>query len=349
MAIIEKIDKKILIFSQEANKTLKRFKHGKLPIEWVDHQATYDIIKCGIFTYKFLYSDDKQDTKQSFAPRNYMYRYFNYTDEIMNYYKSIDPNTIYFKDTISKTYKDSLQEPNQDKYSMWNDDAREFYDSRNRLSFLGIPTSAEKYNGKNIDHVYSIDIHSAFPAALARIEKPLYPIINYYFLQRHNNPEYKEMLVKGIGCMARNEYCKLRYRVLKNHAIYFNKLVSTFKAKGCTILNLRTDAIIFRYEGNSKDLEQIEGFGNDLGQWNWKFKDVTYRQFSTSKYQYMEEGVHNIVLSGRTKLDEVKPDRSTWEWDDLTLTTCEPVKVRFNNKEQLYEYSYGGITTYVYK
>ena len=197
-----------------------------------------------------------------------MHKYFTYTDEILNYYKTIDPTTIYFKDQLTTTYKKSLQEPNKENYSKWNDDAKEFYDSHNRLAFIGIPTSAEKYKGKNLNHVYSIDIHSAFPAALARIEKPLSPIINYYYVQRHNNSQYKEMLVKGIGCMARNGYCKLRYRALENHAIYFNKLVKMFKAKGCEILNLRTDAIIFRYEGNPSILETIEGYGNELGQWD---------------------------------------------------------------------------------
>ena len=278
-----------------------------------------------------------------------MYKYFKYTDEILNYYKTINPTTIYFKDTITKTYKNSLQEPNKENYSKWNDDAKEFYNSLNRLAFLGIPTSAEKYNGKNLDHVYSIDIHSAFPAALARIEKPLAPIINYYYVQRHNNPQYKEMLVKGIGCMARNGYCKLRYRALEDHAIYFNKLIKMFKAKGCEILNLRTDAIIFKYEGDPSILETIEGYGNELGQWDWKFKDVTYRQFSTGKYQYMEDGIHQIVLNGRSKLDETKPDRTTWEWDDLTQPISDPIRARFDYKQQLYEYSYGGITTYEYK
>lgn len=31
----------------------------------------------------------------------------------------------------------------------------------------------------------------------------------------------------------------------------------------------------------------------------------------------MEDGIHQVVLNGCTKLDEVKPDRTTWEWDDL--------------------------------
>ena len=63
----------------------------------------------------------------------------------------------------------------------------------------------------------------------------------------------------------------------------------------------------------------------------------------------MEDGIHQVVLNGCTKLDEVKPDRTTWEWDDLTTTTSNPIKARFDNNEKLYEYSYGGITTYEYK
>ena len=155
----------------------------------------------------------------------------------------------------------------EEEKKIWKSKSATFYDNTySPYAFLGIPTSAEKYKGKNLDHVYSIDIHSAFPAALARVIPITKPGITKLYLERHDKPENKAILNMSIGYMARTDYCELRYKVLENHAIYFKMLVETFKAKGCEILNLRTDAIIFRYEGNSKDLETIKGYGNEVGQ-----------------------------------------------------------------------------------
>lgn len=221
-------------------------------------------------------------------------------------------NKAYSKLLSSITIIKPSHKYTEEEKKIWKSKSATFYDNTcTSYAFIGIPTSAEKYNGKNLDHVYSIDIHSAFPAALARIMPITKPGITKLYLERHDKPENKEILNMSIGYMTRTDYCELRYKVLENHASHFGMLVEAFKAKGCEILNLRTDAIIFRYEGDPKKLETIEGYGNELGQWSWKFKDVTYRQFSTGKYQYMEDGIHQVVLNGQTKLDEVKPDRTT--------------------------------------
>lgn len=194
-------------------------------------------------------------------------------------------------------------------------------------AFQGIPETSLKWCGKNLEHVYSIDFHSAFPAALSRIRPDMREGIEDWYLRRKNNERIKGYLNNGIGAMAServglqilgvsNGLALLRSEVLEDHAALMNYMVNLLWKRGCIILNMRTDSIKFMCFDEEK-LKDLPFQGDGLGQWHYEFKNTKYRQFSTGKYEYInDEGKVEIVMNGLTKLDKIK-DRSEWDWDDL--------------------------------
>ena len=201
-------------------------------------------------------------------------------------------------------------------------------------AFQGIPEENLKYCNKNLDHVYSLDFHSAFPSALSRIRPDMAPVIEDWYLKRKINPRIKEYLNKGIGAFASEEagakllgvengLAQLRSEILQEHAAMMCHMKELLWERGCIILNLRIDSIKFMCFDEEK-LRDLPYQGEGLGQWSYEFKDCRYRQFSTGKYQYIDNnGNHKVVLNGFTRLDKIKP-RSEWTWDDLE--NCGNVK-----------------------
>lgn len=228
---------------------------------------------------------------------------------------------------------------------IYKEKARAFYHlEKNNLAFQGIPNSAVIFNSKVVNHVYSLDFHSAFPSALAEIRPKYADILNEWYKQRKLDPDIKLYMNSSIGAMANEHICKrlklngtlnkLRYEVLEHHANKMKKLCSELEKRGCTILNLRTDSIKFICPDKRK-LIGLEGQGDGLGQWDYEFEDCKYRQFSTGKYQYIDnDGKVVCKVNGLTKLDRIKP-RDKWTWEDLencgsvtTYTITENLEIK---------------------
>ena len=165
-------------------------------------------------------------------------------------------------------------------------------------------------------NVHHIDIHSAWPAGIARA----YPEMAKTWERLYNNrkacPIYKQVLNKSIGVMhsrrhnfawaqlakAGIEGCNKQIRELANDLIY----------SGRQILSYNTDGIWYRGE-----VYHGEGEGDGLGQWRNDHINCRFRARSAGAYEYEndEEG-YKPVLRGHTHLDDIL-DRSEWEWGDI--------------------------------
>lgn len=199
-------------------------------------------------------------------------------------------------------------------------------------SFLGIPCSSKKYNGKTLNDVWSFDLHKAFPTALAEIV----PEAQKYVEKVKNGEIPKEEAVSAIGYMASN-WCrykgagmalaKLRYQVLEKVANRINDYGEQIERQGGVVLNYRTDSIKFKWSYLHLG-PQLNGEG-DL--WDYEFKHCKYAQYSTGAYEYIDnDGQHHVVLNGCCNLDKVKPDRSTWEWGEMNQKDATPYTWRYD-------------------
>lgn len=205
-----------------------------------------------------------------------------------------------------------------------------FYNSQSPTSFSRI--WSEDYKGQRIiNHVYSIDINSDYADALRHIIPETEEYIEQLFLHRKENKNNKAILNTMIGTMY-SQYTKnipqlkvpyaladLSYLI---HDFVCKKILNmTYKLEqqGATILMLCTDSIkfIWPYE----DLPTGIDVGPGLGQWKYEFKDTQFCFLGVKKYQYIgtegeNKGVHKVVLSGRSKLEQFKK-KEDWDWDDL--------------------------------
>lgn len=205
------------------------------------------------------------------------------------------------------------------------------------VSFMGIPDEAAHLNGQTLDHVWSLDFHKAFPTMLSLVVPETKPWRDAII----KGEKSKAIGVQVIGAMTSEAlanhgfaaprcYAALRYEVLKKLSEMLNNIANKLTYYGATILNYRTDSIKFIWnKPYSPSIVLKDTSEGEL--WDFEWKNVQYRQFSTSKYEW-REGPHapaHIVLSGKTKLDHVKP-RELWSWDDLLNPSTEELKWIFN-------------------
>ena len=193
--------------------------------------------------------------------------------------------------------------------------------------FEGIPTDAVQYNGKVLEHVWSIDFNSAFPTALTYIVPASQKYIQKLFDQRKTNAKAKGKLNNAIGAMtskvttflgyAPRCLAQLRYEILKWHNDRFQLIARNLRQQGAIIINKRIDSIKFIWPFTDRK-PFIPSLGSGLGQIKIDFADTTYLQLSTSKYQYIDPDTNKlkVVISGLTSLDRTK-SRDDWTWDDI--------------------------------
>lgn len=228
----------------------------------------------------------------------------------------------------------------------WREHSRQYYNAEK--GFQGIPSSAQQYNNKRIHHVWSLDVNSAFPAALTEIVPSTRPYINNLFMQRKTNKYYKQILNNCIGAMCSNItkhlgyapgcLSELRDKVLERHNNFMNNLIADLESQGAIILNKRIDSVKFIWTKPYAPL--IKGVGTNLGELKYEFRDCDYLQVSTSKYQYIDEnGNLQVVISGLTSLDYTKPNRSAWDWEDI-FDCGDQIAYTFDDEEYQFRRMY---------
>lgn len=223
-------------------------------------------------------------------------------------------------------------------------DAKKLY-----REFEGVPANATQYNGKVLNHVWSVDINSAFPDALTHIVPSSTKYIRQLYEKRKTNAKAKGKLNNAIGAMTSKvttflgmpprALSQLRYEILKWHNDQFQKYVRYFESQGAIIINKRIDSIKFIWPFTDRK-PHIPNEGADLGQLKIDFADATYLQLSTSKYQYIDPTTNKlkVVISGLTSLDRVKP-RAEWEWDDIYKCGMEQ-SFCYDEEQHQFRYNY---------
>lgn len=240
-------------------------------------------------------------------------------------------------------------ETDEKQNNYYRQEAKKFYRNPDEGGFLGIPTSATCYNDQELDHVWSLDVHWAFPSALAKIlnDDRATEVLNELYLKRKTNDIIKSMGVAAIGTMcsdfttnmglgAKGALAKLRYQLLEFHAAKMKMLREQIEAQGGIILNMRIDSIKFI----ATHRLTIAGEGSELGRWSYEFEDCRYRQATTGKYEYIDnDGVYHAKVNGATVLDRFVA-RDQWTWGDI-YRCGDPIGVKFNLLTRRFEELHG--------
>lgn len=265
------------------------------------------------------------------------FRLSSYKDKKQNIYGSQALRALY---KLIPELKDEVND-NVEENEKAQNEAKKYYNINGfDGAFEGIPMGMEKLNGKTISHVYSLDFRSAFFSALAEIRPQWRARLDKWDSERKSNEDVKQYMNLAIGAMTNAKITKnifgvekalskLRLEILDWHARKFHWLVRELRKRGAVILNLRTDSI--KFMGNEDMFKDLPWEGTGLGTWKREFSDCQYRQFSTAKYQWIDQdGKNHIKLSGLTQLDKIK-DRENWTWDDLEHCGKE-IKIKWNGR-----------------
>lgn len=192
------------------------------------------------------------------------------------------------------------------------------------------------YEGLVFEHVYHIDLNSSYMAGVAKQYPALAPAIKEIYAMRNSNEIYKKVLTNSWGYLQ-SEYVSYRFSHLSKAGIEYNNymlatLTSKLKEQGFTIISYNTDGIW--YTGNGK-VYHDENEGTELGQWKTDHKDCIFEAKSAGAYQFIEDGVHQVVISGITRLDRTK-SREDWTWEDFHNSSTEVLKIKFDFEKGAY-------------
>lgn len=221
----------------------------------------------------------------------------------------------------------NYKDPEEFDSVTWNIASKIFYDETEDETFNRI--EAPELINKELEHVWSLDLNSAFGSALIKEVPETESYIEQLYYSRKEKPENKQIISSLVGMLGSPYTAQLKGLELKEHAwsqLRFNilKRISDeleltcciLRANGAKILMKKTDSIKFIYPGHYLPKEII--LGPYIGQWKIEFQDCKFRMRGIGAYEiydpYTEK--YEVKLSGKTTLDLLKP-RTEWQWGDI--------------------------------
>lgn len=164
-----------------------------------------------------------------------------------------------------------------------------------------------------IEHVYHIDIHSAYPAGLCATHPEFKEIYERHYKLRKENEIHKAVLNYSIGAMQSLKIRGNRYPELSRDAInwtiaYLERMTKELRDAGLCVLGYNTDGIFVR--GFNLFHNELEGDG--MGQWRIDHIFDKIRFKSAGAYEYIENGEYHAVVRGIPKSLS-----QTFVWGDI--------------------------------
>ena len=201
------------------------------------------------------------------------------------------------------------------------------------------------YEGMIFENAHHIDLNSSYMSGVMTKYPELSEPIKYVYEQRkkakaagdeEKNKLYKAILTNTWGYFQ-SEYIGYKFANLSKAGIDFNnslleKVTKGLKEQGFTIIAYNTDGIW--YTGNNR-LYTDEYEGKELCQWKHDHLNCKLQMNSGGSYHFIENGEHNVVVSGITNLDKVK-HRKYWTWDDFNSKGAEVNKIVFDFEKGAY-------------
>lgn len=178
---------------------------------------------------------------------------------------------------------------------------------------------------KTVENAHHIDFHSSYASGLANTHPEFKPVVEFFYKNREEHPEYKDVLNFTIGYMQSSRMKSINARLanLSKDAIEDNNkriddLTKRLLANGNEIIGYNTDGIWY-----TGDVYHGEGEGPNISQWHNDHVNCLFRAKSSGAYEFIDEdGKYYPKMRGYTKLDQKKP-REEWQWGDIFKTKIE--------------------------
>ena len=179
--------------------------------------------------------------------------------------------------------------------------------------------------GRNYQNVHHLDFCKAYWANIIKEFPELREPIE--FLGNSGDKYFKEVLARSQG-FFQSKWCNIdHHKYALAHLAKagvngtrkaIDEMVIKLQEEGRMPLLTNTDGIW--YYG---DIYHDDNEGHLVGQFKNDHVNCTLNIKSSGAYQFIEDGKVNVVVRGKTKFDLIKPDRSTWEWNDIYRSEAE--------------------------
>lgn len=165
------------------------------------------------------------------------------------------------------------------------------------------------------ENVHHLDLNSAFSSGIIDKYPELTPIYEDLYNNRHEKPEYKDVLNMSIGLMQ-SKLCDFKYALLSKAGV--NYTVSTIRALAKKLKKAGRKVLLFNTDGiwYQGEIYTDSKCGNKLGQYKNDHINCTLRIKSPGSYEYIEDGTYTPVYRGISSYEKVKP-REEFEWGDI--------------------------------
>ena len=184
----------------------------------------------------------------------------------------------------------------------------------------------DRYLDVVLDHCYSLDRNNSFPASMMTVYPQTTPwVIDYYKERCEVKQKYKDGLVSKeyweqfkcygsifVGWLNNPKYHRQKAwkRIVSNSNQVVHNLRKQIEAAGNTVLVVNTDAVKFIGHFDFED-------NYDLGGFKYEWKDTKMYIKSVKSYAYLDKDKWKFKQAGKTKLDEIKPNRDTWTLEEF--------------------------------
>lgn len=171
---------------------------------------------------------------------------------------------------------------------------------------------------KTLYNVHHIDYHNSYPAGLVNTHPEFKPVVEFFYNNRKDHPEFKAVLNYTIGMMQslKVKTVNARWAHLSRDAIQDNNqridnLATELVMTGRKVIGENTDGIWYQGE-----IYHGDGEGSKLGEWENDHNRCKFRAKSHGAYEYIENKKYTPVVRGMTAYDKEVP-RENWQWGDI--------------------------------
>lgn len=192
------------------------------------------------------------------------------------------------------------------------------------------------FKQKIYNHVYHLDIHSAWPAGVVKKFPEFKPVFEdlYSYEKTYGS--------KALGYCQSNR-CGFKYSLLPYYGITWcndkiRELVDKLQAQDFGVLMINTDGIWFFDTLEQGRVYHDEDEGTELGQWKMDHKDCDLFIMSAGYYYYIEDGKFNVVARGKYAYENIKP-RDQWNAQDFIAAFFTQINITWDDDKGFVVYS----------
>ena len=217
----------------------------------------------------------------------------------------------------------------------------------------------QKFKDVAVENAFHVDINSAYMSGICKKFGDLgdgvfREVVEDIYEHRHDgtpSTRYNKSIFNCAQGFMQSRWCILpvgedgkKYGYALSHFSKagiedckkrLSEIIKLYEDLGCELVGTNTDGAWMvpssPEEFDIEKLRDVPGYGNRLGEFRIDHWNCLLRFRSVGAYEYIENGLYNPVVRGRTRLDFIKP-RTEWEWGDIYQEDAKPIRYAFTKE-----------------